>query len=73
MKNKILSLGFSIPQFVLIFILHLLLLGWIFYVLSHSGSMKTSLVFYHFLGISLSGALLIRVCAWIAFKRYEKK
>lgn len=73
MKNKILSLGFSIPQFIIIFILHILLLGWIFYVLNHSGSMATSLVFYHFLGISLSGALLIRLCAFIAFKRYQKK
>jgi len=51
-------------QQVLLFVLHILLLIWIYYLLGNSGSMKMKAVLLHFSGIAIYGALLIRVCAY---------
>lgn len=56
-------------QQLLILLLHLALLYWIFYTLSEAGAMPVSHVFYHFFGLSLAGALLIRGSA--AWARYH--
>ncbi|MBP9682455.1 MAG: hypothetical protein KBD76_13700 [Bacteriovorax sp.] len=55
-------------QQLIIFVLHLLLLKWMYYVLSNSGAFSTAEVFYHFIGMSIMGAALIRGCA--AWARY---
>lgn len=57
-------------QQVLIFVLHLILLRWMFYTLSNSGLMTTNEVFMHFIGMSIMGALLIRGTAWWAKHHY---
>ncbi|MDA8792349.1 hypothetical protein N9N67_03835 [Bacteriovoracaceae bacterium] len=43
----------------LIFILHIGLLGWIFYVLKNGGNFSIEKSLTHFLGMSLFGGLLI--------------
>lgn len=60
-------------QQLIIFVLHLILLRWMFYVLSNSGRMQTLEVFYHFLGMSVMGALLIRGSAYWARHHYIKE
>ncbi len=60
-------------QQVIIFVLHLVLLKWMFFTLTNSGSMTTTYVFYHFTGMSLMGALLIRGSAWWARHHYIKE
>ncbi len=60
-------------QQVIIFVLHLILLKWMFYTLSNSGLMATVDVFYHFIGMSIMGALLIRGSAWWARHHYIKE
>ena len=60
-------------QQLIIFVLHLILLRWMFYVLSNSGRMATVEVFYHFLGMSAMGALLIRGSAYWARHHYIKE
>lgn len=59
-------------QQLIIFALHLVLLKWMFYTLSNSGSLTTTEVFYHFIGMSIMGALLIRGTAWWARHHYIK-
>jgi len=44
---------------IVIFFLHIILLGWMIYSLTNSGSMTTSMVFLNFFGMSVYGALLI--------------
>lgn len=44
---------------ILIFFLHLVLLAWMIYSLSQSGTMSTSAVFLNFFGMSVYGAVLI--------------
>jgi len=46
-------------QQLFILILHLILLGWMYYTLSEAGMMKVSQVLFHFLGMGVYGALLI--------------
>ena len=60
-------------QQLIIFVLHLVLLRWMFYILSNSGRMQTLEVFYHFLGMSVMGALLIRGSAYWARHHYIKE
>ena len=50
-------------QQLLILILHLILLGWMYYALSEAGIMKVSEVLLHFLGMAVYGALLIFGCS----------
>jgi apolipoprotein N-acyltransferase len=58
---------------VIIFIAHLVLLKWILYTLSEGGILPFQTLMYHFLGISIYGALLIRTCAYIYKRRYLKE
>lgn len=60
-------------QQLVIFVLHLILLRWMFYTLSNTGKMQTLEVFYHFLGLSIMGALLIRGSAYWANHHYVKE
>ena len=60
-------------QQLIIFVLHLILLRWMFYILSNSGRMPTVEVFYHFIGMSAMGALLIRGSAYWARHHYIKE
>jgi apolipoprotein N-acyltransferase len=57
---------------VLIVVAHLLLLKWIFYALYKGGTLNTASLLLHFLGMGVYGAALIRICAWLAKKRYLK-
>lgn len=50
-------------QQLVILVLHLILLRWMFYTLSETGGMTTTIVFVHFAGMSIYGGLLIRGCA----------
>jgi hypothetical protein len=55
-------------QQLIILVLHLILLKWMYYVLSNSGAFSMTEVMYHFLGMSTMGAGLIRGCAmWARF------
>ena len=56
-------------QQLIILVLHLILLKWMYYTLSNSGALSTAEVLYHFIGMSIMGALLIRGCA--AWARYH--
>lgn len=60
-------------QQVIIFVLHLILLKWMYYTLANSGSLSTAEVFYHFIGMSIMGAVLIRGCAAWARHHYLKE
>lgn len=55
-------------QQLLILIAHLLLLAWILYTLSEAGTLTTTEVLLHFLGMSVFGAILIRgTAAWARY------
>lgn len=56
-----------------ILVAHLLLLKWIVYTLMEGGILPFKTLMYHFLGISLAGALLIRFCAWFYKRQYLKE
>jgi apolipoprotein N-acyltransferase len=58
---------------VIIFVVHLLLLKWILYVLSEGGALPIELVVMHFMGLAVSGALLIRFCAWLYRRLYLRE
>lgn len=53
-------------QFVVIFIIHIVLLYWIYWLLQNTGILSTTAVMLHFTGIALYGAALIRGCAYWA-------
>ena len=74
MKNFITkdNIWYRIQQLI-IFVLHLILLRWMFYILSNSGRMPMTEVFYHFIGMSVMGALLIRGSAYWARHHYIKE
>ena len=57
----------------LILIAHLALLQWILYTLYEGGVLPFKTLMLHFLGISVAGALLIRTCAYIYKRQYEKE
>jgi apolipoprotein N-acyltransferase len=56
-----------------ILIAHLVLLKWILYTLYEGGILPLDTLLYHFLGISVYGALLIRLCAFIYKRQYIKE
>jgi apolipoprotein N-acyltransferase len=58
---------------IVIFIAHLVLLKWILYTLYEGGVLPFKTLLFHFLGISVYGALLIRTCAFIYKRQYEKE
>ena len=60
-------------QQLIIFVLHLVLLKWMYFTLSNSGRLSMTEVFYHFIGMSIMGALLIRGSAWWARHHYIKE
>ncbi len=66
------NIKFRSLQFVIL-LAHLALLKWILYTLYEGGVLPFNTLLFHFLGISISGALLIRVCAFIYQKAYEKE
>lgn len=74
MKNFITreNIGQRFTQF-LILIAHLLLLQWILYTLYEGGVLPFKTLMMHFVGISVSGALLIRTCAYIYKRQYLKE
>lgn len=74
MKNFITreNIGERFKQLIIL-IAHLVLLKWILYTLSESGILPLETVLFHFLGISLYGALLIRTCAYIYKRQYLKE
>ena len=57
-------------QQFLILVAHLVLLKWIFYTLGNAGLFTIKEVTYHFIGMALFGAFLIRITAFIV-KRHE--
>jgi apolipoprotein N-acyltransferase len=57
----------------MILIAHIVLLKWILYTLYEGGVLPFSTLLYHFLGISIFGAVLIRVCAYIYKREYLKE
>ncbi|MFP5385279.1 MAG: hypothetical protein ACLGHN_04325 [Bacteriovoracia bacterium] len=66
------NIGERFTQFIIL-IAHIVLLKWILYTLYEGGILPLSTLLYHFLGISLYGALLIRVCAYIYKRQYLKE
>ncbi len=56
-----------------ILVAHLVLLKWIIYTLYEGGVLPFKALMYHFLGISVYGACLIRFCAWFYKKQYLKE
>ena len=66
------NIGQRIVQLI-IFVAHIVLLKWILYTLSEGGVLPFKTLLYHFLGISVYGALLIRTCAFIYKRQYEKE
>ncbi len=62
------TLFYRIQQ-VLIFVIHIVLLAWIYWLLQNTGNLSTEKVLIHFTGIGTYGALLIRGCA--AWAKYH--
>lgn len=60
-------------QQLIILVLHLILLKWMYYTLSNSGAFTITEVLYHFIGMSIMGAVLIRGCAYWARYHYLKE
>ncbi len=58
---------------LVILVVHLLLLRWIVYVLSEGGTLPIEIVVAHFMGLAVSGALLIRFCAWLYRRQYLRE
>lgn len=74
MKNFITkeNIGYRFQQLIIL-VLHLILLSWMYYTLSNSGRLSTTTVFYHFIGMSIMGASLIRGSAYWANHHYVKE
>lgn len=74
MKNFITKENFSYRMIQLfILIAHIVLLKWILYTLYEGGVLPFQTLLYHFLGISIYGAVLIRSCAYIYKRQYLKE
>jgi apolipoprotein N-acyltransferase len=73
-KNFITKENFSqrLTQ-ILILVAHIVLLKWILYTLYEGGVLPFKTLLFHFLGISVFGALLIRTCAYIYKRQYLKE
>jgi apolipoprotein N-acyltransferase len=63
------NFGQRMTQLVIL-VAHLVLLKWILYTLYEGGVLPFKTLMYHFLGISIYGALLIRTCAYIYKRQY---
>jgi apolipoprotein N-acyltransferase len=75
MKNTFITrenLGQRSTQFIIL-IAHLVLLKWILYTLYEGGVLPFKTLMFHFTGISIYGALLIRTCAYIYKRQYLKE
>jgi len=74
MKNFITkeNIGHRFVQLIIL-VAHLVLLKWILYTLYEGGVLPFSTLLYHFLGISIYGAVLIRTCAFIYKRQYLKE
>lgn len=66
------SLSYRMQQ-VFIFVIHIILLYWIYWLLQNTGNLSTEKVLLHFTGIGTYGALLIRGCAAWAKYHHEKE
>lgn len=66
------NIGYRFQQLVIL-VLHLILLSWMYYTLANSGRLSTTTVFYHFIGMSIMGATLIRGSAYWANHHYVKE
>ena len=66
------SVPYRIQQ-VIIFIVHILLLWWIYWLLQNTGALTQTHVLLHFTGIATYGAVLIRSCAAWAKYHHEKE
>ena len=60
-------------QQLFILIAHLVLLKWIHFALTETGQGTIEEVMYHFFGMALYGAVLIRLCAWWGKRLYLKE
>ncbi|HXH76477.1 MAG TPA: hypothetical protein VNJ08_16015 [Bacteriovoracaceae bacterium] len=58
---------------LIILVAHLVMLLWILYTLYEGGVLPFRTLLFHFLGISIYGALLIRTCAFIYKRQFEKE
>lgn len=65
-------LAYRIQQ-AIIFVIHIVLLYWMYYTLANAGEMSTMEVILHFTGMSIYGALLIRGTAFWANYHYQKE
>lgn len=74
MKNYITkeNIGMRFTQLVIL-IAHIALLKWILYTLYEGGVLPFRTLMYHFIGISVAGAVLIRTCAYIYKRQYLKE
>lgn len=66
------TLNQRLLQFVIL-VAHIVLLKWILYTLYEGGVLPFKTLMFHFLGISVYGALLIRTCAYIYKRQYLKE
>jgi apolipoprotein N-acyltransferase len=58
---------------IIIVVAHLVLLRWIFFALYQAGDLLAKDMMIHFLGMAIYGAVLIRLCAFLAKKRHLKQ
>jgi apolipoprotein N-acyltransferase len=74
MKNFITkeNIGQRITQFIIL-VAHLVLLFWIIFTLYEGGILPFKTLLLHFLGISIYGAFLIRICAYLYKRQYLKE
>jgi len=74
MKNFVTkeNIGQRITQFIIL-VAHLVLLFWIIFTLYEGGILPFKTLLLHFLGISIYGALLIRICAYLYKRQYLKE
>lgn len=66
------NLGQRTTQLIIL-IAHIVLLKWILYTLYEGGVLPFKTLMFHFTGISIYGALLIRTCAYIYKRQYLKE
>ena len=59
-------------EFFLLFVAHIILLAYMIFVVTQLGQAKMSTVFTHFVILGLYGGGLIRLCAFLAKKRWKK-
>lgn len=58
---------------IVIFIIHIALLGWIVYLLGNGGNLKAEEIVYHFVGIGFLGVGLIRYTSKIEMYFFKKE